>query len=214
MPIDTIIFDLDGTLLNTLDDIAAAVNHALSAAGLPARSTREVRSFLGNGYKVLIQKSLPEGTPPRTFVEVMTAFQSYYERNCHNATRPYDGIIPCLQQLRARGIRTAIVSNKGNEAVQRLHRRYFANLIDTAVGARPGIPHKPAPDMIHLAMERLHARPATTLYVGDSEVDFETARRAGLASLICLWGFRDREQLTGPGVCLISTPAEILGALG
>lgn len=211
--VDTVLFDLDGTLLNTLGDLAAAVNHALKAHALPGRTEREVRAFLGNGYRTLIAKSVPSGTSAEVEHAVLETFKAYYEEHCTEHTGPYPGILDLLRQLQRHGVRTAIVSNKGNEAVKVLADRYFGKLVSLAIGESPKLRRKPAPDMLLAAMERVGSHSGRCLYVGDSEVDFATARAAGIPVLICLWGFRDREQLEGNAMQFVTSPDEILRAV-
>lgn len=192
---NTYIFDLDGTLLDTLADLAASVNYALRTCGLPERRTDEVRAFLGNGIRHLMQKAVSEGQTDETFEAAFAAFRAHYMEHCLDRTAPYPGVIALLQRLKARGAQTAIVSNKLDPAVQALSRRFFDGLIDVAVGERPGVRRKPWPDSVLEAMRALDAKPEETVYVGDSEVDLLTAQRAGLPCVLVAWGFRDEDFL-------------------
>ena len=211
MKYHTVLFDLDGTLLDTLTDLAGSVNHALRSNGLSERSAREVRAFLGNGIRDLVQQSVGTNCPLALFEAVFEDFRAHYRLHSLDATAPYAGIMPLLDQLQGLGVRMGIISNKVDEAVQGLHARFFGQAIELAVGERAGIPKKPAPDAVLHAMQALKADPATTLYVGDSEVDFATAQAAGIDCALVLWGFRDDEQLRPLGAThYVEQPAELL----
>ncbi len=206
----TVVFDLDGTLLDTLTDLAAAVNYALNEYGLPTRSLDEVRRFVGNGVRLLMERAVPEGAAHPRFDEIFAAFKAYYVVHCREHTRPYDGIEAMLHALRARGYRLAIVSNKLQKGVDELYEAFFAPTVQVAVGERPGLCRKPAPDMVQLALEALGAIPEEAVYVGDSEVDVATARAAGLPCIAVLWGFRSRDVLLASGAeTLAARPEEI-----
>ena len=211
-----IVFDLDGTLLDTLHDLHAAVNHALTQHGMPTRSLQEVRSFLGNGVVALLQKSMPDGTDEATAETVLSTFRPYYLEHSMDQTRPYDGMLEAIRALKAMGKRMAIVSNKPDAAVQDLHRRFFAAAgIDIAIGEQPGVPRKPDPASVFAALARLGVEPTEAVYVGDSEVDLETARRAGMPCIAVSWGFRDEAQLVESGATtIIHHPQEIVNILG
>lgn len=209
-----VIFDLDGTLLDTLDDLAAAVNHALAAASLPPRTNSQVRAFLGNGIRQLMRLSVGEGQSEVVHEQALATFRQYYMAHCTDRTRPFPGIEPLLQALKEGGVRTAIVSNKLQPAVTALHQRYFPATIGVALGESATVRRKPAPDSILAAMQQLGVQPAATLYVGDSEVDLTAARAAGVACASCTWGFRSREQLVAAGAqWLVDTPEQLLHAL-
>ncbi len=196
-----ILFDLDGTLLDTLGDLHAAVNHALCAFGYPQRSLEEVRQFVGNGAGRLIARSVPEGANP---APVLTEFQKYYGENCRNLTRPYPGIREALAVL-GEQYPLAIVSNKPDFAVKALCADFFPGIF--ALGERQDIPRKPAPDMVLAAMAHLGVQ--TCIYVGDSEVDIVTARAAQVPCLSVTWGFRDGETLIcAGGSHFCDSPAE------
>lgn len=210
----TCIFDLDGTLLDTLADLTASVNHALAAHGLPLRSSGEVRAFLGNGIRRLMLQAVPDGTEEARFESVLATFREHYMAHCTDRTAPYDGVIPMLAALRERGVRMAIVSNKPDPAVQELRRRFFADHIPVALGESPAVRRKPCPDSLFESMRRLGSRPEETLYVGDSEVDVETARRAGVRCAAVLWGFRDEDFLRRAGAtCCVARPLDLPGLL-
>ena len=204
MKYTTIIFDLDGTLLNTLADLAAATNHALAEHKLPQRTTDEVRRFVGNGIRKLIERAVPADTPAKLQEEVFASFNRYYKEHCADSTRPYEGVPQLLQQLRAAGCRTAIVSNKADYGVQALAKQYFDGRLDAACGERAGIAKKPAPDMLLAIMQQLKAEPASTIYIGDSDTDLDTARNAGVACIGACWGFRGRAFLEAHGAKLLA----------
>lgn len=195
----TAIFDLDGTLLNTLDDLADAVNYALAEFHYPARTLAEVRRFVGNGIANLIERSLPNSERTADFDEVLLTFRAYYERNSQNKTAPYAGVLDMLTHLREAGVRVAVVSNKFDAAVTALSRRYFGDLVEIAVGEHPDRAKKPAPDGIFFALEQLQEAREGAVYIGDSEVDVVTAKNAGLPCISVLWGFRDREEIAAAG---------------
>lgn len=204
MKYTTIIFDLDGTLLNTLADLAAATNHALAEHKLPQRTTDEVRLFVGNGIRKLIERAVPADTPAKLQEKVFASFNRYYKEHCADSTRPYEGVPQLLQQLRAAGCRTAIVSNKADYGVQALAKQYFDGQLDAACGERAGIAKKPAPDMLLAIMRQLKAEPASTIYIGDSDTDLDTARNAGVPCIGACWGFRGRAFLEAHGAKLLA----------
>ena len=208
----TVVFDLDGTLLNTLDDLHLSTNAALAEHGLPARSLEEVRRFVGNGIRLLIHRAVPAGTPAATEEAVYESFRAHYAAHCEDHTGPYPGIPELLARLRAAGVRLAVVSNKGDFAVQELIARQFPGAFDAVLGEceERGIRKKPAPDMVEAALERMGATRAGLVYVGDSEVDVQTAANVGCPCLSCTWGFRGREELLAAGAtALVDTPAEL-----
>lgn len=212
---DTVIFDLDGTLLDTLDDLSAAVNHALRTHGLPERQPCEIRQFLGNGIRRLVQLSVPEGTSGNDFENVFGTFRAYYVEHCMDNTRPYPGIMSLLKALKARGVKMAIVSNKLHPAVQELNRRFFDGYMATAVGESATVRRKPNPDAVLRALQETGGSRGRALYIGDSEVDIETAQNAGIACVTVLWGFRDKDFLlrSGAKIC-IEQPSELLDIVG
>ncbi len=208
----TIVFDLDGTLLDTLDDLWGSVNGALTACGLPLRSREEVRSFVGNGIASLMDRATG-AVSPAVKEKALAAFKAHYGEHCEENTKPYEGVMELLQTCRERGIQTAVVSNKADFATQKLVKRYFGALILLAVGENEegGIRKKPAPDSLLAVMERLGARKEETVYVGDAEVDIQTAKNAGVDCISVTWGFKDREFLTANGAArLVDCPAEVL----
>ena len=186
-----ILWDLDGTLLDTLQDLADGTNHALRQFGYPERTVEEVRRFVGNGAQRLIEQAVPAGAD---VAEVLEAFYAYYNAHCRVKTKPYDGILDALAELERR-FPMAVVSNKPDTAVKQLCAQYFSGLY--ARGESAGCPRKPAPDMVYKAMDAVGVE--TCIYVGDSEVDVATARNAGVPCLSVLWGFRDRQTLLNAG---------------
>jgi len=209
---ETVIFDLDGTLLDTLDDLHSAVNAALGEYNLPLRSKEEVRAFIGNGIAKLIERAI--GVKDYAdFDGVLWAFKGYYKEHCKDKTAPYAGIRNLLSALKARGIKTAVVSNKADFAVKLLAEEYFDGLLLAAVGENEeaGIRKKPAPDSLLAVMEKLQADKRTTVYVGDYEVDIQTAQNALVDCLSVTWGFKDRAFLRENGAqILIDEPSQIL----
>lgn len=208
---ETVIFDLDGTLLDTLDDLWISVNAALQKFGLPSRTREEVRCFIGNGIVKLMQRAsgLQEG---ELFEKVLAEFKAYYGEHCEDKTQPYEGIIPLLNRLKEKGIKAAVVSNKADFAVRKLADSYFPNLLLEAVGENEaeGIRKKPAPDSLLAVMERLGAGMRSTVYVGDSEVDIQTAKNAGVDCISVTWGFKDKDFLIENGA---TTLVESVGEL-
>lgn len=213
---DTVIFDLDGTLMDTLEDLADAVNEILSRNGYPVRTIREVRRIVGNGLRQTLTLCLPEGTKQEVVDRLLPEFASYYQENCQIKTKPYDGIEDTLRELSAKGFKLAIVSNKRDEAVKKLNREYFAEYVRVAIGENEsaGIRKKPAPDTVYQALRELGSSREQAVYVGDSEVDRMTAENAGLPCVSVDWGFRDREELEKlKPAWLISRPEELLKIL-
>ena len=205
------IFDMDGTLLNTLDDLAASTNAALAAYGMPGRTTDEVRRFVGNGIPNLIRRAVPAGTDEATQREVFDTFCAHYAEHDADATAPYPGILALLEQLRAAGVLCAVVSNKGDFAVQALCEHYFPEMFAFAVGEREGVRRKPAPDTVNAALAALGVERADAVYIGDSEVDVATAAASGLDCICVTWGFRSVETLLEAGATtLVSTTPELL----
>ncbi len=211
-----VIFDLDGTLLDTLHDLADAVNVSLAFVGLPKRSVEEVRSFVGNGAKILLERSVGADNM-HLHEKALAKFQEYYVTHCEIKTQLYAGIKELLEQLKSRGIKTAIVSNKPDYAVKKLAKTYFADFIEIAIGENEsaGIRKKPAPDSLLAVMKTLKTTAAETLYVGDSEVDIQTAKNAGVEYISVSWGFKDKPFLKAHGAkIIVDTPREILSCIG
>ena len=205
------VFDMDGTILNTLEDLADSTNYALKANGLPERTIDEVRRFVGNGIRLLIERAVPTDTDKELTDKVFDTFKEYYKTHCAVKTRPYDGIKDVLLELRKTGCLTAVVSNKADFAVQDLCKDYFDNLFDFAIGEREGIKKKPAPDSVFEVLTKLNVEKADAVYIGDSDVDFATSVNAGMDVIMVGWGFRDAEFLREKGVKrIIKQPSEIL----
>ena len=205
------IFDLDGTILNTLEDLADSTNYALAAADMPERTIDEVRQFVGNGIHKLIERAVAPGSSDKQIEQVFTIFKAYYKDHCAVKTRPYDGIMELIHVLREKGILTAVVSNKGDFAVQILCEDYFPGMFDFAVGEREGIRRKPAPDSVLAVLEKFQINKEEAVYIGDSEVDIQTAVNAGMKEIAVTWGFRPETFLKENGAdCIVHTPEELL----
>lgn len=210
MKYSAIVFDLDGTLLNTLEDLMDAANYALSQYGYPTRSLDEIRSFVGNGVRKLMERALPDGTAAPEFEEILSAFRSYYTVHCEDKTHAYDGILELMHHLKTSGCKIAIVSNKLDSAVKELNRTYFSDYVQAAIGEKEGIRRKPAPDMVENALTELNVSKKETVYIGDSDVDIQTAANAGLDCISVSWGFRDAEFLRKCGATVIAdTPEQV-----
>ncbi len=209
----TAIFDLDGTLLNTLEDLWLSCNHALAAHGMPKRSLDEVRQFVGNGIALLIHRAVPTGTPTAQEARVLDEFKRHYAHHSADHTAPYPGITGMLLNLRRANVRIAVASNKADFAVGPLVERYFPGLVEVSMGEQEdaGIPKKPAPAMVEAILARLDTPKETAIYVGDSDVDIETAANAGIACASVSWGFRDAAFLHKMGASAIVDSAEELG---
>ena len=213
MPYSTYIFDLDGTLLDTLGDLAASVNYAMSTHHLPEHSVDEVRMMVGNGVRKLMERAIPDGAANPCFDETFATFRHHYMEHQLDTTRPYDGIIETLQELKRRGCRTAVVSNKFDAATKSLCNHFFSGLVDVAIGENEaaGIHKKPAPDTVFEAIRLLGVSREEAVYVGDSDVDIATAQASGIPCISVLWGFRNREFLIAHGATtLIGSATEIL----
>lgn len=196
---DTIIFDLDGTLLNTLDDLHACFNYAISVYGYPKRSLDEIRNFVGNGIKKAIERALPDNVSDEERGKIVDFFREYYKEHMFEHTKPYNGITKMLDSLKRHGYKLAVVSNKYDIAVKGLVKKYFGDYISIAVGEGEGINKKPEPDGVHKAIKELNSSLETSVYIGDSDVDIETADNAGIPCINVLWGFRDKEFLKAHG---------------
>lgn len=204
------IFDLDGTILNTLEDLCDSLNHALALSSMPCRSLAQVRSYLGNGIRALVECGVPENTPPELTDAVFAEFASYYPAHCRIKTAPYPGILQLFSKLRESGIKIAVVSNKVDTAVQTLCVDFFPGLLDYCVGEKSGIRKKPCPDSLNHVLQLFGASPRDALYIGDSEVDAKTAENAGVDCALVSWGFREEAFLKTLGAqYLVHTPREI-----
>ena len=213
MAYQTILFDLDGTLLDTLEDLADAVNHSLERHRCPQRTLDEVRLFVGNGLGMLMRRSLPAQYSQTVSDLLAEELRTYYTAHSRIKTAPYAGVRELLETLHAAGAKVAVVSNKADEAVGELCSFYFPGLVDAAVGETAGRRPKPAPDAVELALERLHVDKTDAVYVGDSQVDLDTAKAAGLPCIAVTWGFRSREDLVKAGAETLADSVEALSRL-
>ena len=209
-----LLFDLDGTLLNTITDLANAVNHALSRFGYPTHSEEDIMRMVGNGIRVLLERATPGGDANPNFEAISAEFRLYYELHKNDYTAPYDGVLEMLSALSAAGYTIATVSNKIDSAVKALCREQLGDALTLALGEREGIPRKPAPDMVYAALRALGAEKSDAYFVGDSEVDVATAKNSGLPCLSVLWGFRSEAELRAGGAdTFFETPADLAAYL-
>ncbi|MCR5543948.1 MAG: HAD family hydrolase [Eubacterium sp.] len=208
--ITTIVFDMDGTVLNTLEDLTLSMNYVLNRYGMEGHTLEEYRLFFGNGVGEALRLSLPEGASPDVIDEMLPVFKEHYDAHCLDKTRPYDGIVEAMDKLKKKGYKIAIVSNKIDSAVKELNDRFFAKCVDVAIGEKPGINRKPAPDMVEAALKEMHSTKEESIYIGDSEVDLMTANNSGLPCISVLWGFRDKDYLIEQGAyCFAEKPEDI-----
>lgn len=209
-----VIFDLDGTILDTLEDLKISVNFALKNNALPERTLEEVRRFVGNGIRLLIERAVPENTDPAVTDKVFSDFKEHYAVHSMDNTKPYDGINSLLESIRKENVKTAVVSNKADFAVQKLIKLLFDGKFDFVLGERADINKKPAPDMVNAAIKHCGVLPEESVYVGDSEVDIETAKNSGIDCIIVDWGFREREFLIKNGAeKIVSSTQELFSVL-
>lgn len=200
-----VIFDMDGTILDTLEDLNNSLNYALNDCGFPLRSRAEVRKFLGNGIRRLVECGVPKTATPRQTEQTFACFNEYYRLHCADATKPYKGIDEVIHELHLQGIRTAVVSNKADYAVAKLCNQYFEGMFDCFAGARDGVRLKPFPDSVNEVLEKLSIERSRAVYIGDSEVDIQTAQNAELDCICVGWGFRDKEELVANGATKIAS---------
>ena len=212
MKYKAVLFDMDGTVLDTLEDLHDSVNASLEHFGLPATSLQTTRAGLGNGALHLLRVSMP-GQPEELVQQALAWYVPWYQSHCQIKTRPYEGILPLMERLREKGLRQAIVSNKPDGAVQELAETFFQGLMDVVVGDSPAVRRKPAPDTVLRAAEHMGLSPADCVYVGDTEVDLLTAENAGMDCIAVTWGFRDEAELIAAGAKLIAHDAAELEAL-
>ena len=213
--ITTVIFDMDGTVLNTLDDLATSVNYVLTRYGMPVHCTEDYRRYFGNGIRYALESAVPKGTEETTIDQMLPVFKEHYNAHCLDKTRPYDGIPELMKALHDRGFKLAIVSNKIDSAVKELNAKFFSAYVDVTIGEREGIRRKPAPDTVVQALKELKSSKHEAVYIGDSEVDLQTAANAGLPCISVLWGFREKDFLTEQGATVFAnTPQEIYDLLG
>ncbi len=214
MKVKAAVFDMDGTILDTLADLHVCTNFALRKNGFPERTLDEIRCFVGNGLRRLAERAVPADADPAAVDAVFADLKAHYAQHAQDYTKPYDGIIPLLLTLRGAGVKTAVVSNKVDSAVAELTAGFFPGLFDVSVGERPGRQLKPAPDAVIAALRELGVSKEDAVYIGDSEVDFATARNAGLPCISVTWGFRSREALQALAPdWLVDTPAELAAVL-
>ena len=212
--VNTVIFDMDGTVLNTLEDLTVSVNYVLSKFNMPDHSEEEYRKFFGNGIKYALKCAVPEETPEEVIEKMLPIFREHYNGHCLDRTKPYDGIIELMSRLKAKGYKMAIVSNKIDSAVKELNDRFFSEYVDVAIGEKPGIKRKPAPDTVLAALDELGSPKEAAVYIGDSEVDFHTALNSDLPCISVLWGFRDKDFLISKGASVFAeTPEEVYDIL-
>ena len=212
--INTVIFDMDGTVLDTLDDLAASVNYVLQKYGMPARSKKEYRLFFGNGIRYALRCAVPPQYSDDVVDGMIPLFREHYNQHCLDRTVPYSGIPELMAELKKQGYKMAIVSNKIDSAVKELNHRFFSDFVSVAVGEKPGIRRKPAADTVLAALAELNSSADEAVCVGDSEVDLQTAGNAGLPCIAVLWGFRDKDFLSENGATFFAdTPNDILSIL-
>ncbi len=210
----SVIFDLDGTLLNSLDDLAISTNFALGKCGYPTHTIDEVRKMVGNGVGKLIERAVPKNTTESELNHCLDVFKRHYVKHCHDNTVPYPGVINLLKVLYEKGVSIAVASNKLQPAVTQLCEEFFFPYVKIALGERPGINRKPAPDMLLTAMSQMMSTKSDTIYVGDSEVDIATAKSANIPCISVLWGFRSKDFLVQHGANLfVNEPSEIVSFL-
>lgn len=211
MKYDLLVFDMDGTILDTLEDLKNSMNHTLHLHNMPERTLDEIRSFVGNGIRRLIELAVVPGTSTEEQDTIYHDYMAYYKEHCADDTKPYDGVIDAIRHLRSLGYKTAVVSNKAHPAVLELCNQYFTGLFDLAIGETPDVARKPAPDMVHMALKHFGIPKERAVYIGDSDVDVATARNSELDMIAVDWGFRSRECLIEQGATtIISKPDEIL----
>lgn len=211
---DTVIFDMDGTILYTLDDLTDAVNYAMAKVGLKLRVVEEIRGFVGNGIKKLVERCMLENYSEKDFEKAYKYFSEYYKEHCYDKTKPYEGINELIAELKRLGIKTAVVSNKDDYAVKALCDVFFKGLFDVQKGVRENLAKKPAPDLCEEALKELGEKKENAVYVGDSDVDFLTAKNSGLDFLGVSWGFKGKDFLKKLGAKnIVDAPREILAVI-
>lgn len=214
MRYDLVIFDMDGTILNTLDDLKDSLNVTFRHFGFPERSLEEVRSFVGNGIGKLIERAVPDGLSIKEKEAVLEYFTDYYGAHSQDKTRPYDGIVDAIREIRTHGIKTAVVSNKIDFAVKDLVERFFCGLFDYSLGESVGLNRKPHPDMVNKVLSEMNVDKSRAVYIGDSEVDIMTASNSTLPIIAVSWGFRDKDFIRSKGAeIIVDSPKELLNRL-
>ena len=213
MSYKAVLFDMDGTLLDTLEDLCDSTNHALAQMGYPLRGIEEIRRFIGNGAEKQIRRAVPEGTSEGKIMETLAAFRAYYQDHCQIKTKVYDGLLDVLSELKEKGVKMAVVSSTPDAAVKKLSREYFGDRLDYAIGPSDGVRCKPYPDMAEEALKALGVEKKDAVFVGDSEVDVQTGLNAGLDVIAVSWGFRSREVVIEAGAKMIADDASELEKL-
>lgn len=213
MKYEAVIFDFDGTLLYTVQDLADAVNYAVARRGYPTHSVRAIERMIGNGVNMLVSRALPRGFDTPEYERIMDDFRAFYRAHCQDNTRPYDGVPEMLARLRAEGRKLAIVTNKYQTAAELLRKQFFADSVELIVGDFEGRRRKPEPDGVLIALEKLGADPSRAVYVGDTEVDMQTAENAGLDCICVAWGYRTRQELERLGAPAIAENTQELLAM-
>lgn len=212
--ITTIVWDMDGTVLNTLIDLRDSVNYVLRKYNMPEHTIEEYRRYFGSGIRYALECAVVYGTPSETINEMLPIFKEHYDVHCLDNTCPYDGILDAMKKLKEKGYKMAIVSNKIDSAVKELNEKFFKEYVDVAIGETPGTKRKPAPDMVEQALNELGSSKEESIYIGDSEVDLQTARNSNLPCISVLWGFRDRDYLIEQGATTFAeTPEELIQLL-
>jgi len=206
------IFDLDGTILDTLEDLKNSINFAVRHNGFAERTLDEVRQFVGNGLKKLAERAVPEGTPADKTAVVLETLNEHYALHCKDTTKPYAGIVEAINEIKKRGVKCAVVSNKSDYAVQPLCKFYYPDVFDSAVGVKDGIRAKPNPDAVLAIIKQFGGSKNETVYIGDSDVDVQTAKNAGVDCIAVLWGFRDKDTLVSAGAVNFAQNAKELEA--
>ncbi len=216
MSYNTVIFDMDGTLLNTIEDITDSVNVILRKHDLPERSVDDMRHIVGNGAVYQMERAVEGGKDHPEFEQILAEYLEYYEAHCNIKTGPYKHILELLRELSEKGYKMAIVSNKPMGAVRELTKTYFGDYVEVSIGVAEGMRRKPYPDECIAALKELGSSADCAVYVGDSEVDHKTAVNSGLKCISCLWGFRTKEELVAAGAggnLFVEDPLEIMGVL-
>jgi phosphoglycolate phosphatase len=209
-----IIFDLDGTLLDTAKDLEIALNHTLHTHNLPQKTTEETLKLLGNGIDMLVAGAIPNGKRNPSFNQIFATFKDYYSKHLNDYTKPYDGIIDLLTELKSQNTKMGIISNKFDEGVKELAQKFFPSIIEYAQGVTPDIKKKPSPDAVFSLINQLNAQNEVNIYIGDSEVDIETAKNANIPCISVSWGFRTRDFLESISAqTIVDTPKELLTAI-
>lgn len=213
---DTVIFDLDGTLLDTLEDLTDSVNYAMKKFGFPVHTIVEIRTFVGNGAPKLLERSIPNGVANPDYEAALAAFKAHYAEHCKDKTKPYEGVTETLAELKRQGYHLAVVSNKFDGAVKKLCKKYFGEYITVSIGESAEVRRKPAPDTVYRALRELGCDGSRAVYVGDSEVDIQTAKNASLPCISVTWGFRTEEKLRSEGAreeLFVRTPQALVPLL-